>query len=129
MRGRGASSAGSALASALAGAAAGGASCWPTSRSSIVDRSSKKESSSESVPPAAGATFESWWDGCGQVELAQQTARLAGALAERHALRALDAIHLASALALQSEREERVLFVSADLKLNVAAATEGLRLL
>jgi predicted nucleic acid-binding protein len=52
-------------------------------------------------------------------------AALAGDLAERHALRANDAIHLASALAA---RVSDLVFVSWDAELRHAAAKSGLAL-
>lgn len=47
-------------------------------------------------------------------------------LAERHYLRAYDAVHLASALRVASETGERVQFLAFDDALNAAAVQEGL---
>jgi predicted nucleic acid-binding protein len=51
-------------------------------------------------------------------------------LAERHGLRGYDAVHLASALVVQAHRratrQTPITFVSADGRLNAAAAAEGL---
>lgn len=55
---------------------------------------------------------------------------LAGAVAIRHRLRALDAIHLAAALTYRAEAPAAHLdFCCFDAELNVAAAAEGLRVL
>jgi predicted nucleic acid-binding protein len=48
---------------------------------------------------------------------------LAGSVVDRHRLRALDALHLATAL---DERESELVFVSWDDELRQAAETEGL---
>ncbi len=52
--------------------------------------------------------------------------RMAGDLAEKHALRGFDAIHLASALMLQQETSIPILFSCFDTNLEKAAAFEGL---
>ena len=44
----------------------------------------------------------------------------------KHSLRAIDAIHLAGALFLKSEEEERLVFATADARLAKAARAEGL---
>lgn len=48
-------------------------------------------------------------------------------LAERHFLRAYDAVHLASALRLARELGEEIVFLAFDDALNAAAARENLR--
>lgn len=60
------------------------------------------------------------------VELVDPVARRAGALAERHALRGSDAIHLASALELGQLSGAAPLFLAYDTRLSAAAAAEGL---
>jgi len=47
-------------------------------------------------------------------------------IVQRHPLRGLDAIHLASALHVREESSERVLFVCGDRRLLAAARAEGL---
>ena len=55
------------------------------------------------------------------------TAKSAGDLAEKHALRGFDALHLASALSLRPASGDAVLrFVTADTRLQRAARLEGL---
>ena len=61
------------------------------------------------------------------VELAHSVARRAGELAERHALRGFDAIHLASALELGHLLGEGPTFLAFDERLVRAAAAEELR--
>jgi len=52
--------------------------------------------------------------------------KLAGNLAEKHALRGFDSIHLASALTLHQEVSTPVVFSCFDNKLETAAMREGL---
>ena len=58
------------------------------------------------------------------VELSQAIAEGAAALAERHALKGADAIHLASGLALD---DQALVFTTWDRRLHRAARAEGLR--
>jgi len=62
------------------------------------------------------------------VELSPQVSELARELLEAHALRAGDAIQLASAATLTRELGVRVEFVAFDQRLNAAAAAKGLKL-
>jgi predicted nucleic acid-binding protein len=64
--------------------------------------------------------FDGEWESYSRVGVSEGTARLAGVLAEHHALRGSDAVHLACAL--QVEREERRLtFLTFDERLVAAA--------
>ena len=63
------------------------------------------------------------------VELAVSTARLAGQLAEQHALRGFDAIHLASAVELAAMFGDFPTFGCFDDRLNDAARAVGLPLM
>jgi predicted nucleic acid-binding protein len=63
------------------------------------------------------------WDRARQVELKWPIARAAGALAERHGLRAADAVHLATALAVN---DPRLVMVTWDRRLHEAAGEAGL---
>lgn len=74
---------------------------------------------------ALGA-FEERWNTTSVVEASDSVVRHAGALAEEHALRGFDAIHLASALFLQREGGEPVTFSAWDDRLLDAARAEGL---
>ena len=64
------------------------------------------------------------WGALTAIRLDGPLARRAGSLADRHALTALDAIHLASALALREPGED-VAFVTFDRRLREAAARRG----
>lgn len=71
--------------------------------------------------------FESDWPGYIQVELRDEILVLARDLVQRHPLRGFDAIHLASALSLQTGLGEAMTFVVADDRLLLAAQAEQLR--
>jgi len=60
------------------------------------------------------------------VEATQHVVERAGGLCDTHALRTLDAIHLASALVLAGNVHTPVRFSSSDRRLHKAAASEGL---
>ncbi len=60
------------------------------------------------------------------LNLTERMVHLAGDLAEKHALRGFDAIHLASALMLRSELSSPVVFSCFDNHLLKAAVMEGL---
>jgi predicted nucleic acid-binding protein len=60
------------------------------------------------------------------VDVAESVAREAGRLAERHALRGFDAIHLASAMELRTLVGGPVHFLAFDARLTEAARGEGL---
>jgi hypothetical protein len=70
--------------------------------------------------------FEQDWGGFLVREVDASTVRFAGSLAEKHFLRGLDAIQLASALSLQEALDEPVTFLASDGRLMSAAAAEGL---
>ena len=68
------------------------------------------------------------WEHYLRVELNPETTRHAGELAEIHALRGFDAIHLASALWLSGRAPQPVLFSAFDQRLQKAAIQAGLKL-
>lgn len=70
--------------------------------------------------------FQRDWPDYAVREVTDPLAFLAGELAARHFLRGFDAIHLASAVALQEELGEPVTFSASDGRLMSAAAAEGL---
>ncbi len=73
--------------------------------------------------------FERDWGGYLKLDVHSQVLRTAGQLTEKHGLRALDAIHLASALDLKGGSTTpplAVVFSSADRRLQEAARAEGL---
>jgi predicted nucleic acid-binding protein len=59
------------------------------------------------------------------ISISRQQLLSAGGLAEKHALRALDAIHLSPALQAQSKLNFPIIFVSADKNQRNAASAEG----
>ena len=73
---------------------------------------------------AAKAELERRWRQFVRVDVAHSVATAAGDLAEHHALRAYDAVHLASAL--EAGRGGALLFVSFDQTLSGAARRSGL---
>ena len=70
--------------------------------------------------------FEEGWTAVSVVGVPEPLFRHAGDLAEQHGLRGLDALHLASALAVQRDGGEPVTFSAWDDRLLAAAAAEGL---
>lgn len=75
--------------------------------------------------PALKREFEGWWEEVTAIAPERPLLRFAGSLAGIHGLRGYDAVHLASALAL----DEPVVFASADAARRRAAEMEGLTLL
>jgi prolyl-tRNA synthetase len=74
----------------------------------------------------ATASFEARWASYAVTDVTEALVRLAGGLAEKHFLRGLDSIHLASALTLQAELGEAITFSTADERQLAAAISEGL---
>lgn len=66
------------------------------------------------------------WDSYFVLEVTEDLVRRAGTLAEDHALRAYDALHLASALTLRDRVQRAVAFLCFDGELEAAARGEGL---
>jgi predicted nucleic acid-binding protein len=67
------------------------------------------------------------WDDYFIVDVSDRVVKAAGVLAESHALRGADAIHLASAVTLSKQAGESVMFLCFDGRLATAAGKEGLR--
>jgi uncharacterized protein len=67
------------------------------------------------------------WESYFVVDISDTLVKMAGQLAEKHALRGYDAIHLASALTLRREGDQPVAFSCFDGRLSVAAHREGLK--
>lgn len=72
--------------------------------------------------------FEARWPNFSKVELNNAIVASAGEIAERQALRALDALHVASALRFAQGTADRVVFASWDRQQRAGAAAEGLAL-
>jgi predicted nucleic acid-binding protein len=75
-----------------------------------------------SLARSRGRALETWGS-VDEVELVSPIARAAGVLAERHALRAADSVHLATALAV---RDPRLVMVTWDKRLHAASLEAGL---
>ena len=63
-----------------------------------------------------------------RVDLTDELIREAASLADRHRLRAYDAVHLSSALSVRRRIDADFLFASDDRLLSAAASDEGLEL-
>lgn len=104
-----------------------------TSRLSAVEivsalmRRSREGAFSEQERERALAALEADMAAMLVVELAPEIVTRAQALLRRHALRAGDAIHLASCLHLQDELEDEATFVAFDERLVAAARGEGVK--
>ena len=72
--------------------------------------------------------FDNDWESYFIVDISDGLVRLAGRLAEKHALRGYDAIHLASAAMLRREGDQPVAFSCFDTRLSVAARREGVKI-
>lgn len=68
------------------------------------------------------------WDDYFIVDVSESVVPAAGILAENHALRGADAIHLASAVTLSKQVGESIMFLCFDSRLATAARKEDLRL-
>lgn len=81
-----------------------------------------------SLQPADAAvverTFEVYWASVRPIEFGRSVERHAGQLAGLHGLRGADAVHLASALALE---DETLVFAVWDRRLHLAGETIGLQ--
>jgi predicted nucleic acid-binding protein len=66
------------------------------------------------------------WDDYLRIELMPEVVREAGDLAELHALRGFDSIHLASALWLKERTASALAFAAYDRRLHTAAALAGM---
>lgn len=75
---------------------------------------------------AARRILDSTWVEMAKVPLSDAVLAGAGDLAERHRLRALDALHVASALDVAASATERVVFASFDRDQRDGARREGL---
>jgi len=90
-------------------------------------RRARERGFAPSAHKALVRSFEQEWETYVRLDVTEPLIKLAGDLAERHALRAYDAIQLASALTLQRDLHAAPMgFVAADLPLLKAAAQERL---
>mgnify|MGYP006274787923 CR=1 FL=1 len=87
----------------------------------------REQSFSESEFERLKAFFESDWRGYFILHLTLEVTQSAGNLAEKHALRGFDAIHLASAITLSRDISAPVRFSCFDDSLKQAASAENLK--
>jgi len=96
---------------------------YPECRAALA-AAARVERLTRSALRVAKVELERRWRQFVRVQVGERVARAAGDLAERHALRAYDAVHLASAL--EAGRGGALLFVSFDQTLLGAARRSGL---
>lgn len=72
------------------------------------------------------STLEADWEHYAVVAVSNPLCRLAAELCDRHPLRGVDALHLASALTVKVQSGQPVMFLCFDEKLRSAAHEEGL---
>ena len=92
----------------------------------------RKSRSSEVSRPAftrCRRDFEGDWRRLNRLPIDELLVRKAAEFAEQHALRALDALHLATADSLQTALRDTVTFACFDRRLNGAAEARGFALL
>ena len=101
---------------------------YPEMRSALSRR--KREGAlNSSIYQSIVKSFKHDWNNLSKVVLNESLIEDAGNFTETHALRGLDAIHLACAVFLKRKsRGISVVFLSSDEKLNSAAQKEGLKL-
>jgi predicted nucleic acid-binding protein len=97
-------------------------------RSALARRSRNSEISRPAFTRCR-RNFERDWQRLNRLPIDELLVRKAGELAEQHALRALDALHLASADSLQTALRDGVTFACFDSRLNGAAEAQGFALL
>lgn len=71
--------------------------------------------------------FDGDWDNFFLVDIPENLIKRAGRLAEKHALRAYGAVHLASAITVREQGNQPVSFACFDERLSRAARREGLK--
>jgi uncharacterized protein len=96
---------------------------------SALARNSRSREISRPALTQCKREFERDWLRLHRLPIDETLIRKAGQLAEEHALRALDALHLATADSLQIALRDAVTFACFDDALNGAAETHGLALL
>jgi hypothetical protein len=97
---------------------------YPEVRSSLARHAAERRGIRPDLVRAR-ERLESYWSELAIVDVSRQLIQAAGDLAERHVLRGADAVHLASALALQLSGEE-IEFACWDARLRKAARAAGL---
>jgi len=88
-------------------------------------RKRREKGISDAAYASVKEALEQDWPSYFILSLAGQTVKTAGDLAEKHALRGFDAVHLASALDLRLSGASTIRFLTADSRLRDAARAEG----
>jgi predicted nucleic acid-binding protein len=88
-------------------------------------RKRREKGISDAAYKSVKDALEHDWPSYFTLSLAGQTVKTAGDLAEKHALRGFDALHLASALDLRLSGASPIRFLTADSRLRDAARAEG----
>ena len=96
---------------------------------SALARKSRSREISRAIFNRCKREFDRDWLELHKLPVDEPLVRKAGELAEQHALRALDALHLATADSLQTALRDTVTFACFDGALNGAAEARGLALL
>lgn len=92
----------------------------------VIGRLRAERRAGEAAITRAGHVLDRYWSEMGVTELDERLASSAAALAERHAIRGADAVHLASALDLAHADADAVVFATWDQRLAAVAASQGL---
>lgn len=96
---------------------------------SALARKSRGREISRTILTKCKRNFDRDWLRVHRLPIDEPLVRKAGELAEEHGLRALDALHLATADSLQAALRDAVTFACFDDALNSAAEARGLALL
>ena len=94
---------------------------YPEARAAI-GRAARSHRLGNGALRAARSQLDRLWSEVDRIEVTERLAREAGRLAELHALRAYDAVHLAS---LESVEDRETVLISADAALLDAARAHG----
>jgi uncharacterized protein len=100
-----------------------------TETRSALARKSRSREISRAIFTKCKKEFDRDWRRLHRLPIDELLVRKAGELAEEHALRTLDALHLATADSLQTALRYTVTFACFDVTLNGAAETRGFTLL
>ncbi|MDQ3097841.1 MAG: type II toxin-antitoxin system VapC family toxin [Chloroflexota bacterium] len=92
----------------------------------VIGRIRAERRATASALDEATAALERYWSEVGVTDLDDHVAASAAGLAERHAIRGADAVHLASALRVAAVGADVVFFATWDGRLAAVAASEGL---
>ncbi len=95
---------------------------------SAMARRYRERSFTEAGYQLATRQFEADFSNYARIDVRAELLTSAKFLSTRHALRALDAVHLASALRFQERLAQPVVFVAADRRLLTAAEAEGMKI-